>query len=154
MWIMGDDYLADYLSSNLPFFEKFPDDYNALQSKMPLVLIGMKNKLLLKVLMLDNVDLKRRDYAEKEMAGKLNKYKDGYTKSQNLLKALQKDKDTWEKNLAVFETKSTKIASKEKSRRMSFEEAIRSKKELKKEVSNLTNELVSTSGVYFEHVRE
>lgn len=90
--------------------------------------------------------------AEK-MQEKLQKYANSYNDNQRLLKALQKDKETQEKKLADLEAKAAKIATKEKSLQESQESldvALTSKNDIERQVSELNDELVSTSSVYFE----
>lgn len=49
--------------------------------------------------MLEDVDRKRLYLVYNEIEAKINKYKNGYTKSHMLFEALQKDKETWEEKL-------------------------------------------------------
>lgn len=51
---------SKFIGSHLRFFKKFPDDYKALKSNPPYVLIGMNDNLLLRVLMFEDVDRGRR----------------------------------------------------------------------------------------------
>lgn len=52
--------------------------------------------------------------------------------------------------MVVVEVEDTKIATKDKSLRTYLEIALRSKKELEDEVSDLNDELMSISNVYFK----
>lgn len=110
---------------------------------------------MFRALMLKDVDQERRDKAEK-MQEKLQKYANSYNDNQRLLKALQKDKETQEKKLADVEAKAAKIATKEKSMHESQESldvALTSKNDIERQVSELNDELVSTSSVYFERAK-
>ncbi|KAL5070045.1 hypothetical protein RYX36_020932 [Vicia faba] len=49
---------------------------------------GMNDNHRLRVLMLEDVDQKRRDHAKHDMEAKLKIYKDGYTKCWRLMWAL------------------------------------------------------------------
>lgn len=55
--------------------------------------------------MLQDVDQERRYKAEKELEAKLQEHVDTYNESQRLLKALQKNKEKWEENMAKVNTK-------------------------------------------------
>lgn len=65
--------------------------------------------------MLEDVDRDRRDRDKKEIEVKLPKYVDVHNVSQRLLKALQEDKETWEKKLVDVKAKAKYINYKEKS---------------------------------------
>lgn len=53
-----------------------------------------------------------------------------------------------------MEAKATEIANKDKSLKQTLDDALCSKRELEEEVSDLTNALVSTIGVYFEREKK
>lgn len=88
------------------------------------------------------------------MAIKFKKWVDGYNESQGLLEALQKDKETWEEKLVNMKAKVIEITAKEKILQDSLDIALFSKKNLEREVSELTGELVSTYAMYFERAKE
>lgn len=67
---------------------EFHGDYKALWFKLSYTLISMKDNLLLRALMLDDIDHERQDQSNKEMAMKLKKYKNGYVEIPRLLEAL------------------------------------------------------------------
>lgn len=48
-----------FKSLHLPFSKEFPGDYQAFQYKLTPVIISMKDNLLLRALMLEDVDRKR-----------------------------------------------------------------------------------------------
>lgn len=104
---------------------------------------------MLRSLMLEDVERERGDKVEKEMKANLQKYVNAYNESQRLLKAMQKYKETWKNKLADIKPKDDEIPNKRKYLQESLDDAILSKKELEGEVSELTDELVSTSFVYF-----
>ncbi|KAL5098142.1 hypothetical protein RYX36_002469 [Vicia faba] len=78
----------------LPFSKEFQGDYHALQSKSTPTIISMKNNLLLRLLMLEDANQKRRDKVDNEMGVKLQKHVNASNEYQRLLKALQKDKES------------------------------------------------------------
>lgn len=88
------------------------------------------------------------------MEVKLHKYVDDYNENQRLMKALKNDKETWEEKLTNLKAMAVEITAKEKSLQESLDVALLSKKEFEGQVSELTNELTSTSGVYFQHARQ
>lgn len=78
MWSDVGFNAIQFIGSYLPFSEKFPGDYKALQYKSYFALIGMKDNLLLRTLILEDVEQRRRYQAKKELMEKLKKYDDGY----------------------------------------------------------------------------
>lgn len=68
-----------FIGSHIPFSEEFHGDYKALKSTPPLSLISINDNLLLKVLMLEDVDRKRKNQVDKEMTVNLWKYMDVIT---------------------------------------------------------------------------
>lgn len=68
-----------FIGSHFLLSKKFHGYYKTLQSKSPPAFIGINDNLLLRALMLEDINWKRRDHAKKEMNVKLKKYKDIYT---------------------------------------------------------------------------
>lgn len=79
---------------------------------------------------------------------------DAYNENQRLLEAIKKYKETWEKKLADVNAKALKITAKKNSSQESLDVALLSQQELEENVSEFTDEVVSTFGVYFECSKE
>lgn len=67
---------------------------------------------------------------------------------------LKKYKETWENKLAYVNAKALKITAKKKSSQESLDVALLSQQELEENVSELTDEVLSTFGVYFKCSKE
>lgn len=79
LWSDSSFDVIHFTGSNLPFSKKFPGDYKAIKAKPFSTLIDMKENILLRELMLERFDQKRRDGVKKELREKLKKYEDGYS---------------------------------------------------------------------------
>lgn len=71
--------------------------------------MNMKDNLLLKELILQEVDQERRDKVEKKSEAKLQEEVDAYNESQMLLQSLQKDNEKWEENMTDLKVKANEI---------------------------------------------
>lgn len=68
----------------------------------------MKENNLMRGLMLEHISRERRNQVQKKLREKLKKYDEGYSKIQNLLETMQKDKESWATKMTIVETKSRK----------------------------------------------
>lgn len=96
--------------------------------------------------MLQDVDQERWDKAENELDGKLQKHVNVYNESHRLLKALKKNNNKYYEKIADVNANAKDISTEKES----WDIFVLCQKELEKEVSELTNKVVPTFGIYFE----
>ncbi|KAI5418978.1 hypothetical protein KIW84_043265 [Lathyrus oleraceus] len=78
---------------HLPFFKEFPADYQTFHSKPTSTIVNMKDNLLFRMLMLREVNQKKRNKVEKELETNLQGEVDAYNERHKLLQFLPKDKE-------------------------------------------------------------
>lgn len=78
-----------FKSSHIPFSKEFPANYQAFCFKPVSVLVNMKDKFMLRELMLHEVEHGRRDKVVKKLEVKLKEYMDAFNETQRLLHSLQ-----------------------------------------------------------------
>lgn len=104
--------------------------------------------------MLHEVEHGRRDKVLKKLEVKLKEYMDAFNESQRLLHSLQQDEKKCEKILVDVHTEEKKVFVERDSLQDSLNVTLLRKKDLDKDVPELTDEVVSASGVYFKCSKE
>lgn len=77
-----------------------------------------------------------------------------YNENQRLLKSLQQDNEKWEKRLEDVQGKAKEVSDEKKTLQDSLGAALLCHKDLEKEASEITSEVVYAYGVYFDRTKE
>lgn len=88
---MGYD-IDKFIGYHILLSKEFLGDYKTLNIKPSPKISNIKENHLLKGLMLERVDMERRDHVENKLIAMLKHYEDSYAKGYKLLESFQKEK--------------------------------------------------------------